>query len=374
MTAGIIALTVLYLLYLAQEAYRLKKARAGIRHVIHVNGTRGKSTVARLIEAGVRAGGISVFCKTTGTDPCTIDTSGKEELIKRKGPANIKEQIGIVKRASEQKADVLVVECMALQPELQKASQKDILSADIGVITNVRRDHTDIMGNTLIQICDSLSSTVPENGILFTAENTYAERLKEAALRKNSEFRKTEPEEAGGEIDFPENVGLALAVCEYLGVPREAALAGMADFKRDPYALSVWRLGKAMFINGLSINDIQSTELVWKNLRSRFNLQEKELILLINNRADRASRTRDMGKISSTINPDQVWLFGASKAYMEKELEKNNGSARIKRFRSVNEIDINRLKDTQVLFAIGNIAGCGRDLIQFVKEKGEALV
>ena len=56
------------------------------------------------------------------------------------------------------------------------------------------------------------------------------------------------------------------------------------------------------------------------------------------------------------------------------ELEKNNGSARIKRFRSVNEIDINRLKDTQVLFAIGNIAGCGRDLIQFVKEKGEALV
>ena len=32
------------------------KSRATLRHVVHVNGTRGKSTVCRLIEAGLRAG------------------------------------------------------------------------------------------------------------------------------------------------------------------------------------------------------------------------------------------------------------------------------------------------------------------------------
>ena len=36
---------------------------------IHVNGTRGKSSVTRLIAAGLREGGIRTFAKTTGTAP-----------------------------------------------------------------------------------------------------------------------------------------------------------------------------------------------------------------------------------------------------------------------------------------------------------------
>ena len=34
---------------------------------IHVNGTRGKSSVTRLIAAGLREGGMRTFAKTTGT-------------------------------------------------------------------------------------------------------------------------------------------------------------------------------------------------------------------------------------------------------------------------------------------------------------------
>ena len=40
-------------------------ARIPIR--VHVNGTRGKSSVTRLIAAGLRAGGVRTFAKTTGT-------------------------------------------------------------------------------------------------------------------------------------------------------------------------------------------------------------------------------------------------------------------------------------------------------------------
>ena len=32
--------------------------------------------MCRLIEAGLRAGGVRVFCKTTGTDPMTINVAG----------------------------------------------------------------------------------------------------------------------------------------------------------------------------------------------------------------------------------------------------------------------------------------------------------
>ena len=69
MTALLGALFSLYLLYLLWEAHAVRIARKKLAHVVHVNGTRGKSTVSRLIEAGLREGGMRVFCKTTGTDP-----------------------------------------------------------------------------------------------------------------------------------------------------------------------------------------------------------------------------------------------------------------------------------------------------------------
>ena len=201
MTALLGALFSLYLLYLLWEAHAVRIARKKLAHVVHVNGTRGKSTVSRLIEAGLREGGMRVFCKTTGTDPMTIDVNGREEPIRRRGKANIKEQIAILRRAAAQDAQVLVVECMAITPEFQQASQRDILRADIGVITNVRRDHTDVMGDTLPQIAEALCHTVPQGGVLLTAETVMAERLKTAALsapksgatRGRSTFQRTSP-------------------------------------------------------------------------------------------------------------------------------------------------------------------------------------
>ena len=181
MTALLGALFSLYLLYLLWEAHAVRVARKKLAHVVHVNGTRGKSTVSRLIEAGLREGGMRVFCKTTGTDPMTIDVNGREEPIRRRGKANIKEQIAILRRAAAQDAQVLVVECMAITPEFQQASQRDILRADIGVITNVRRDHTDVMGDTLPQIAEALCHTVPRGGVLLTAETVMVEQLKTAA-------------------------------------------------------------------------------------------------------------------------------------------------------------------------------------------------
>ena len=118
----ILLLGLFWCLRLWIEGRDAAKSRATLRHVVHVNGTRGKSTVCRLIEAGLRAGGLRVFCKTTGTDPMTIDVSGNEEPLHRRGKANIKEQVGILRRAAAQNAEVLVIECMALQPEYQRCA------------------------------------------------------------------------------------------------------------------------------------------------------------------------------------------------------------------------------------------------------------
>lgn len=370
----ILLLWLIWLAYLGVESARTRRARKKLPHIIHVNGTRGKSTVSRLIAAGLRAGGISVFCKTTGTDPMVIDVDGREQPIHRRGPANIKEQIRILRQAAEQGAQVLVVECMAVRPELQQAAQSSILKADIGVITNVRRDHTDVMGDTLEEIAWALSNTVPQDGVIFTGESIHYEPIQQRAKKLGSEFHLIVPHGDEPDFDFPENIALALAVCENLGVARERALGGMREYCKDPYALSVHRLGEALFINGLSVNDIQSTQAVYQRVSRQFALEGKRLTLIVNNRADRGTRTQDMLAVCRALKPQQVWLLGATQGYMVMGLRRWLPQVQIRKLKSCGEIDLECLDQDQVLFAIGNIAHQGRKLMDFVRERGEQIV
>jgi len=60
---------------------------------------------------------------------------------------------------------------MALLPANQTASQELLVKGNINVITNIREDHQDVMGESLEQITDTLSLMIPQDGILITAEN-----------------------------------------------------------------------------------------------------------------------------------------------------------------------------------------------------------
>ncbi len=367
-------LSLLYLLALWVEARQVQAARRSLPHVVHVNGTRGKSTTCRLIDAGLRAGGLRVFTKTTGTDPMTLEVDGRELPIIRRGKANIKEQIGILKKAAQQQAQVLVVECMAIQPELQYTAQHRILQADVGVITNVRRDHTDVMGQTLPEICTALCNTVPRGGVLFTGEEHLAQQMAGAAKTLGSQFVAVRPRGDEPEFDFPENIALALAVCEHLGVDRDTALEGMRHYKRDPYALTLHRIHGSVWINGLSINDIQSTCMVWEQMAEKYELRQRRLILLVNNRADRGSRTQDMLQVCLALKPQEIWLLGASRSYMQRGLARHLPDAQVTWFARAQELDFSGLDQNCAVFAVGNIAGEGRALMERVRKEGTAFV
>jgi len=87
---------------------------------VQVNGTRGKSTTTRLIAAGLRAGGLRVIAKTTGTAARLIMEDGSElPIARRGGRANISEQMRIIRLAARRGVDAVVLECMALEPENQ---------------------------------------------------------------------------------------------------------------------------------------------------------------------------------------------------------------------------------------------------------------
>lgn len=369
---AVLVFSLILLAFLLWERWTLNRARAKVSHVIHVNGIRGKSTLCRLIDSGLRAGGYQVFCKTTGTDPMTIGVDGTARPIRRRGRANIKEQVATLRQAADQRAQVLVIECMAVDPRLQRVAQDEMLRADIGVITNVRRDHTDVMGETLEEICNALAGTIPRGGTLFTGEADLLPQMARRCAERDCQLVAAHPDGSEPRMDFPENIALALAVCLHLGVEREVALAGMAHYQPDPYALSVHRLGESVLVNAMSANDLQSTLTIFRRTVVPLLEEGRPLVVLINSRADRGARTKDMLTLCETLTPQEIWLLGANQNYLRRKLERTL-SVPVRLHPSADQVDC-AAPDGRVIFAVGNIAGEGKHLMARAEREGTRVV
>ena len=370
----ILFLSVFFLALLLIEDYQARRDRKRLEHVVYVNGIRGKSTVTRLIDAGLRTGGYRVFCKTTGTEPMTIGIDNVQRPLTRRGRANIKEQLKILHWAARDGAQILVIECMAVDPALQKISQERMVRSDIGVITNIRLDHTAAMGETLAEICDVLSGTIPEAGILFTADAGFYRRLEQNGAQKACRTILAEPDDTLPTDEFPENLAVALAVCTYLGVPRETALKGMASYQPDPYALGRYILpGGGLFVNALSANDPQSTVMICRRISQREGAGRR-LILLVNNRRDRGYRTEHMLMVARCLEPSEIWLLGASQNAVKHALHKALPETPVQTFSDAEALPLETCGNGDMILAAGNIAQDGKKLMARVREEGTLYV
>jgi len=133
---------------------------------VHVNGTRGKSTVTRLIWSALREAGIATVAKTTGTEPRLLLPDGSERPVRRLAPASIREQLQLLRAARRHRARAVVAECMAIDPELQWVSERRMLHASIAVVTNVRPDHVEVMGESEASIAGCLANMIPPGGLV----------------------------------------------------------------------------------------------------------------------------------------------------------------------------------------------------------------
>lgn len=365
LTVIVLVLAIGYIGYVVFEHFYHARLRKKIGKVIHVNGIRGKSTVTRLIDAGLRECGVKVFSKTTGTVPSVIDVNGVECPIKRHAPANIREQLSVLRQAAKQNADALVVECMAVNPELQYVCERRILHSDICVITNVRADHLDEMGEDLESIAYSLANTTPQNGALILGEDKFKEVFQTCAQNSNAQLfvaeeLKTEVEWGG----FPENVAVAMKVCDVLGLDRTVFLNGMKKYYRDPGALSVFQIENTSFINAFSVNDPQSTLNVYEKVIKKYPAEE--ITVLLNSRGDRAFRVEQHVEMLQRMRFKKVIVIGANQGYIRSRLLKAGIEAQsLKSFAD--------LLLEKYVFGCGNIAADGMKIVNFFKTNGEEI-
>jgi poly-gamma-glutamate synthase PgsB/CapB len=380
---------ILIVLLAAAGAWEFRRHERNVAAVplrIHVNGTRGKSSVTRLIAAGIRAGGRRTLAKTTGTKPRIIFPDGSEKPILRPGKANIIEQLMVFREAVAQSAEALVMECMAVQPPLQLLAERKMVKSGVGVLTNARADHLDEMGPTVEAVARSLCSTLPRNGTAFTSERAQLAVIQNEGRNVNCRVVPVAPEGVSDEmmagfsyLEHKDNVALALAVCRHFGVEEKTALAGMHAAAPDPGVLRVFRVaqsGKEVeFVNAFAANDPDSYAIIWE-LIAPLRAAGRKLIVLVNARADRIQRSEQMGEFIAAREADHYLIAGMNTgALANKAIASGLPADRIvdmrnSRAEEIFEQVLSLTASRSLVIGIGNIVGLGEKIVSHFANRG----
>ncbi len=340
---------------------------------ILVTGTRGKSSITRLIAAGLNAGGIKTLAKTTGSATQIILPDNSVQNLNRNGNASILEQCRVVSMAEKYQAQILVIESMALRPHLQWVESRRIIKPHILVISNVGPDHLDISGRNLKEIALSFSKT-------FTNEKLYFSELEKQAVAQKCGIhslknKKNDPNFINDELPYwehPDNIELALSVCEYMGVDRQTAFSGMKKVTPD---IGVLREIKTTinsfpvtFINAFAANDPSSISKIYHQFKEK--IQNNKFYLIINLRNDRPHRALQIAQLlSSNIRADlYIFCGGDIRSIIISKIKKQIKKESIIEFNKTDKIIqyLEKKVDIEtIIMGIGNIANAGIQLTNY---------
>lgn len=378
--------------YLCGEILRYQRHLARLARIplrIHVNGSRGKSSVTRLIAAGLRAGGYSVLAKTTGTAPRIIFPNGRERTLFRPGKPNIMEQMRIVAQARRLQVDALVIECMGITPEALTVLEDKLIQSQIGVITNVRPDHLETLGPSPSDVARNLGRTIPRNATLFTAASNWFELFQQAASRRGSRVCLVEKGSVTAQemapfdyLEHPENLALALAVCQHLGVERQPALRAMWPTAPDPGVTRRWTIhgegGRIEFYNAFAANDPQSVLRIWRRVAPASLARKIALVVLRPDRPARAGQYADF--LARNALFDHCVLAGDPLGPVRRRILRNCSDPRQFTFLQgarapdilVNIRQLAADSPETVVIGMGNIVGLGEEVAACFQRESES--
>jgi hypothetical protein len=177
---------------------------------------------------------------------------------------------------------------------------------------------------------------------------------------------------------FPQNVALALAVAESLGIRRAKALDGMLKALPDPGALrinylnpSLWH--NSVFVNGFAANEPKSSLTIWSRILENDRLPLVNPIILFNGRPDRVDRTKQFVEdFFPRLKNVTLVAMGQSIQSIKKAMEDGLFPGVVKYFHMENypgkqvAEELRRVMHHRLLFGVGNIHGDAEELIDLL--------
>ena len=376
-----------FLIYLICERLAVSRWRRSIPLVITVTGTRGKSSVTRLLACICRKDGRKVLAKTTGSAATLIWPDGAETEIRRRGPASIIEQKTLLRNAARRQVDCVVAEVMSIHPENHLVESCQILKPDIVAITNTWPDHLDAMGQTEGETARCLSLDIPDYATVFAAESACKPVLETAAANAGAKLIAVPHNRSKSTLDsipgpagmeFADNVELAYAVAKHIGVKDEVIRAGLTAARKDIGAFTIWEWSTGdparsfLVVNAFAANDLESTNRVLTKLREIIPTGTRPIAGLLNLRTDRGDRTVqwiDALKSGVADQFSRLYVTGGHASVVARRVR----SAQILHGRSPEELMesvVPELNDGAILFGFGNMAGMGRKLVDYWNHTG----
>jgi poly-gamma-glutamate synthase PgsB/CapB len=373
---AVLLLIGLYIIFLRIEKINHERRVRSIPVRIWVNGSRGKSSVTRLIAAGLRGGGKKVIAKTTGTKASFIHDSQHEQPVTRLGMPNIREQVDIFRKAAKEKPDAIVLECMALRPDLQYSEAVQIVKPNAVVITNVRADHLDVMGPSTKDIGRYFLNALPKNVTVFLGNQSILPGHESILQKKGAESHISDENRISNTqlSDFPyiehkANLAIALDVCKYFGVDEKCALAAMCTANPDPGVLRRYRIRlgtkEIMLFNAMAANDPDSTYVIWQMIDKDY----PQMNILINCRDDRVDRSFQMAElVRDRLKGDYYILTGRGTEVLARKLSRVVDQGQILDLGNMNPAEVIEkisgfVADKSLVFAMGNTVGYGEELM-----------
>ena len=341
---------------------------------ILVNGTRGKTSVCRLVVAALNKHGIRTMGRTTGSEAAMLNPDGSVEPFVRRTAARITEMIPFVRSCAKAEVRCMVVECMALGAENQRTIARTLVKPTHVVITNSYVDHIVEIGSTTEETAWTLSQSVPKGCELFAVEDCYqgldcifhkvdVAQQRIAVLMDDRIERSPIPLHGS-------NVSLSVALCGALGVGEDEVLAAISEVVPDIglHRAFTGRNG-AVFHPDFSVNDLHCME----EAVLAFSSKTKKLSLVYNNRADREYRLPLMLQILKRYGGlvSCVYCIGDYPKKVASYFSKRGGvaaavSSEKELYESINQVD-----GDNVFLGLGNIKGAGERLVRLFMAKGE---
>ncbi len=370
-TGIILSFLTIFILYLLLEVIQHNKRLNSIPNRISITGTRGKTTVTRLIASILRESGYSVLAKTTGTEAKYILPDGSEQSIRRIGAPNILEQKKLVRKASGLKIDFLISEIMSIQPENHKTETQKLLKPNYTIITNFYPDHLDAAIDENMTLL--YANDINENSTVIIDKDDFDQELVQCISNKRAKIITVDPAPL-----MLRNQQKARKLAEIFSCTEENIASGIQKALMDKGETRGFAMGSnesCIFINLFAANDPRSSIQMIEEIIKQAKWEKHKVMGFLSLRSDRAERSiqwLEFLKNDESKLFDELYLSGSHRHYFKRILKKglliNTADPEL-----ITEAILANSNKPCLIFGLANIGNIGLKLVDYWELKGQKI-